>query len=61
MSKLSSWYEKRIKELGYKGCRNCKHQIMPLRTCEWLERGGDGCVHLVCPKWEKKEREDAEK
>lgn len=47
-----NWYEKRMKELGYKGCRNCKYQIEPLRTCEWLERGGDGCLHLICPRWE---------
>ncbi len=33
------------------GCANCKHQIEPLRTCEWLERGGDGVVHIVCPRW----------
>lgn len=46
--------EKRVKELGYKGCRNCKHQIAPLRTCELL-RGGDAVLHLICPKWEKKE------
>lgn len=47
-------YEKRAKELGYKGCRNCKHRIEPLRGCEWLERGGDGHIHLICPMWEKK-------
>jgi len=49
-----NWYEKRIKQLGYNGCRNCQHQIEPLRTCEWAERGGDGVVHLICPRWEKK-------
>ena len=49
------WYEKRMKELDYKGCRNCKHQIEPLRGCEWLESGGDGRVHLICPMWEKRE------
>jgi len=49
-----NWYEKRAKELGYKGCRNCIHQIAPLRTCKWMEQGGDGIVHLICPKWEKK-------
>lgn len=48
------WYEKRIKELGYKGCRNCIHQIEPLRTCKWDEQGGDGKLHLICPKWEKR-------
>lgn len=49
-----NWYEKRVKELGYNGCRNCKHQIDVLRTCEWAERGGDGVVHLICPRWEIK-------
>ena len=52
-----NWNEKRMKELGYKGCRNCQNQISPLRTCKWMERGGDGVVHLICPKWEKR-RED---
>lgn len=52
-----NWYEKRMKELGYKGCRNCKYQIEPLRTCEWLERGGDGHLHLICPKYEKRKVE----
>ncbi len=50
-----NWYEKQMKKLGYKGCRNCKHQINVLRTCEWLESGGDGIVHLICPKWDKRE------
>jgi hypothetical protein len=60
MSKISNWYEKLIKEMGYNGCRNCKHQIEPLRTCEWHEHGGMGVVlHLICPRWEK--RENAEK
>lgn len=59
MSKISDWYENRKKELGYNGCRNCKHQIEPLRTCEWMEHGGDGKLHLICPRWEK--RENAEK
>ena len=56
MSKRSSnWYEKRIKKMGYKGCRNCIHQIEPLRGCEYLERGGDGKLHIICPRWERKE------
>lgn len=59
MSKISDWYENRKKELGYNGCRNCKYQIEFLRTCEWLEHGGDGKLHLICPRWEK--RENAEK
>lgn len=50
-----NWYELHKEELGYKGCRNCKYQIEPLRGCEWLENGGDGRVHLICPKWEKRE------
>lgn len=43
-----------IKPKDYRGCRNCKHQIDYLLTCEWQERGGDGKVHLICPRWEKK-------
>lgn len=46
---------KTIKKIGYNGCKNCKHQIEPLRSCEWLERGGDGVLHLICPKWEREE------
>lgn len=52
---MDNWYEKLMKELGYNGCRNCKYQIAPLRTCEWLEHGGDGVVHPICPKWERKD------
>ncbi len=25
--------QKRIKQLGYKGCKNCENQIAPLRMC----------------------------
>lgn len=46
--------QKRIKQLGYKGCKNCQHQISPLRSCKWAEQGGDGHVHLLCPKWDKR-------
>jgi len=54
---MSSWddqVKKAEKELGYKGCRNCRRQIEPLRMCEWAERGGDGQIHLICPMWDKK-------
>ena len=44
-----------IKEMGYDGCRNCAHQIAPLRMCEWAERGGNGKINIVCPMWDKKE------
>lgn len=54
MSKMNKWYEKLMKEIGYQGCRNCEHQIEPLRGCEWLERGGDGRLHIICPKWERR-------
>ena len=57
VSELSNWLKKRIKEMGYNGCRNCKHQIELLRGCEWLERGGSGAIHIICPRWER--REDA--
>ena len=53
---MSSWanqVKKVEKELGYKGCRNCRHQINPLRRCEWAEHGGDGRIHLICPMWDK--------
>ena len=46
--------QKRIEQLGYKGCKNCKNQIEPLRMCEWAEQGGDGQVHFICPKWDKR-------
>ena len=46
--------EKHKRQIGYKGCKNCKHQISPLRMCKWAEQGGDGKVHLICPMWDKK-------
>ena len=46
--------EEIAKGIGYKECRNCEHQIAPLRSCEWAERGGDGIVHIICPMWEKR-------
>ena len=49
-----NWFEKFEKETGYNGCRNCKHQIEPLRTCEWNENTVHKTLHLVCPRWEKK-------
>ena len=55
--KLDDLVKRREKELGYKGCKNCKNQISPLRACEWLEHGGDGKIHLICPKWERKNDE----
>lgn len=38
-------------------CRNCVHQIEPLRSCEWMEQGGDGVVYLVCPRWTKRQKD----
>jgi hypothetical protein len=43
------------RKIGYKGCRNCANQIDVLRTCEWMERGGDKVLHLICPRWVRKE------
>lgn len=43
------------RKIGYKGCRNCVNQIDVLRTCEWMERGGDKVLHLICPRWVRKE------
>lgn len=51
---MNEMYKRIEKELGYNGCRNCEYQITPLRACEWLERGGDGVVHLICPMWKKR-------
>ena len=50
--------QKLAKQLGYKGCRNCQHQIAPLRMCKWAEQGGDGRLHFICPKWDKKGEEE---
>ena len=44
--------EEMAKNASYNGCRNCKHQIEPMRMCEWAESGGDGKIHLVCPYWQ---------
>ncbi len=46
--------EKLKRKIGYKGCGNCAHQIDVLRTCEWMEHGGDGNLHLLCPRWDKR-------
>lgn len=45
-------------KIGYKGCKNCLHQIEPLRMCEWAESGGDGHIHLLCPRWENRDKYD---
>jgi hypothetical protein len=50
--------QKQIKQLDYKGCKNCQYQIEPLRMCEWAEQGGDGHIHFICPMWDKKEEEE---
>lgn len=57
---MTSLFEKKIKELGYKGCHNCHYQIDHLRACEWLEQGGDGVVHLICPRWERRGEDEAD-
>ena len=43
-----------VKNTGYEGCRNCEHQIAPLRSCEWAEQGGAGIFHIICPMWDKR-------
>ena len=58
---MTNWFEKRMKEIGYKGCQNCKHQIEPFRACEWLEQGKHQTVYLVCPRWEMRENETVRK
>lgn len=52
--------QKLIENIGYKGCKNCKNQISPLRACTWLEQGGDGQIHFICPKWDKAESEETD-
>lgn len=46
----------KVHKEDYNGCKNCKHQIEPLRMCEWAEQGGDGCVHVICPMWKSEEK-----
>ncbi|SDB15173.1 hypothetical protein SAMN02910417_01121 [Eubacterium oxidoreducens] len=46
--------KKLIKKMNYKGCKNCAHQIAPLRMCKWAELGGDGLLHSICPRWEER-------
>ena len=53
-----NWIDDLKKRIGYKGCRNCKNQISPMRMCKWAEHGGDGALHVICPNWER--REDVE-
>lgn len=43
------------KQLGYQGCRNCINQIEPFRMCEWAEQKTAERVHIICPKWERKD------
>ena len=50
--------QKHINKIGYRGCENCKHQISPLRSCEWREQGGDGHIHFICPKWSRAKRKE---
>ena len=45
--------DKEVQKTGYKGCKNCQHQIAPLRMCKWGEQGGDGHIHWICPRWNK--------
>ena len=37
----------------YKGCRNCKYQLEPMQTCDWIKHQKE--VYRVCPMWELKE------
>lgn len=55
MHLTSDDYKKRKEQLGYEGCKNCVHQIEPLRRCEWAERKTETTLHLFCPRWERKE------
>lgn len=46
--------QKLVDKIGYNGCKNCEYQIAPLRMCNWGENGGDGQLHFICPKWNKR-------
>ena len=54
MNEMVKQIKKVIKDIDYKGCRNCTNQIEALRMCEWAECGGDGVLHFICPKWKRK-------
>ena len=56
MHVTSNDIDKLKQKLGYKGCRNCKYQIEPMRMCEWAERKEDTSLHFICPRWEKREK-----
>ena len=47
----------RERQYEYNGCRNCENQIEPLRSCEWMENGGNGTVNIICPRWKRRENE----
>ena len=58
---ISNYHERVINHpVDYKGCKNCVNQIEPLRMCKWAEQGGDGCLHLICPRWERRIIKDAD-
>lgn len=46
--------QKLKKKIGYKGCKNCKNQISPMRMCEWAEQKTEVTLHFICPKWERR-------
>ena len=52
--KMSDWITKVKKRKGYKGCRNCQHQISPMRMCKWAEQKTEVALHIMCPKWERR-------
>ena len=54
---MDKWFEKFKKQTGYNGCRNCKHQIDVLRTCKWHETTDHNTLHLICPRWEKRDED----
>lgn len=51
LSITSNELKKIKRKKDYKGCKNCMYQIASLRTCKWAENGGDGKLHLICPRW----------
>ena len=55
MTKSDNYIETLIKQIGYKGCANCKHKPVPIKLC-W--QGENALSSPVCPLWEKEVQND---
>ena len=60
MNEKKSGYVRGLEDFfkDYGGCRNCKHQPEPMRMCEYGEKRTH--VELICRRWEKKKKEEAD-